>query len=82
MAWVKFDSIESFNNWHDQIKAQLGLPRLSVDEFGQEVPNSVIITAYTDPHIKAVDDVRAFVEDQFIEGLTITDAPEVLKYEA
>lgn len=82
MTWVKFNSIEDFNNWHNQVKAQLGLPKLSVDEFGQEVPDSVVVIGYTEPHIQAVDDIRAFVDDVFIDGLTITDAPKGLNYEA
>jgi hypothetical protein len=82
MAWVKFNSIDDFNNWHDEVKTQLGLPKLSVDEFGQEVPDSVLVTAYAEPHIQSVDDVRAFVEDKFIDGLTVTDAPKGINYEA
>ena len=73
MPIIQFGSIEAFDAWHETIKAQLGLPKLSVDADGNEIPDSVLITDYTKPVIKADDDVQAFVEDEYAEGLTVVD---------
>jgi len=74
MTWVKFDSIDSFNAWHDQVKAALGIPSSAIDAAGNEVAGQVT-TAYTQPHIVSDSDIRADVEVNFIEGLTLSENP-------
>ena len=73
--WYKWDSIESFNTWHDTIKAELGLPKPSFTEDGLEVPNGIITDQYTNAFIVAEDDIRAMVEDDYSEGLTASENP-------
>jgi hypothetical protein len=81
MAWVKWDSIENFNTWHDAIKAELGLPKLSVDAEGNTIPDSLINENYTLPVIVANNDIRARVEDEYETGLEAADNPIVSNYE-
>ena len=80
MAWVKWDSIEAFNVWHDAIKAALGLPKPSVDDAGNVVDDAIISTDYVLPVIVAEDDIRANVEDAYAQILTPSENPIVSNY--
>lgn len=82
MAWVKWNSITDFNTWHDNIKAELGLPKLSVDAQGNAIPNSVVNEAYVIPVIVADNDVRANVAQEYALGLNLSQSPFVSNYEA
>lgn len=73
--WYKWDSIESFNTWHEGIKAELGLPKSSVTEDGLAVPDGVITDQYTNAFIVAEDDIRAMVENEYSEGLKASENP-------
>jgi hypothetical protein len=82
MAWVKWNSIENFNTWHDGIKADLGLPKLSLDQEGNEISDSVINENYTMPIVVADNDIRAFVDETYSDGLQESINPHVSNYEA
>ncbi len=73
--WYKWDSIESFDSWHSEIKLELGLPKPSIYASGEIVPDGVINDEYTLPVIVAVNDVRALVQEQYANGLTLTTDP-------
>lgn len=75
MTWVTFDSIESFNAWHDQIKADLGLPSQAIDSEGNLVEGAQASTDYTTPHIVTKFDIRADVESDYLNGLTLSETP-------
>ena len=75
MTWVKFDSIELFNAWHNEIKASLGMPYAAINAFGSEVESAQVTSDYTKPHIVASDDVRADVEPAVAEGLVLAESP-------
>lgn len=80
MAWVKWDSIEAFNAWHDAIKTELGLPKPSVDDAGNVVDDAIVNTDYVLPVIVAEDDIRANVENAYAEELTPSENPIVSNY--
>lgn len=67
MTWIKWNSLEAFNAWHDQIKKELGLPKNSIDASGQIKPDAVISTNYVTPIFLAEDDIRALIDDKYIE---------------
>jgi hypothetical protein len=68
--WYEWDNLELFNSWHDQIKLDLGLPRMSIDNNGQEC--EPMITAYTEA-IESEGKIIAMVETEFATELQITD---------
>lgn len=74
MTWVTFDSLDSFNAWHDQIKITLGLPLPAVDAAGNEVAGERT-TEYTIPHIVSATDIRADIEHDLTDGLTLSQNP-------
>lgn len=74
MTWVTFDSIESFNAWHEQIKTDLGLPLPALDANGNEVEGQVS-TGYTTPWIVSETDIRADIEEEYTDGLTLSENP-------
>ena len=71
--WYTWLSLELFNSWHDALKASLGYPFPSFDEYGNECPP--MTTEYTTPIIVAEDDVRAWVQEEYSTGLTPSDPP-------
>ena len=81
MAWVKWDSMQAFNAWHDGIKAELGLPKLSVDAEGNTIPGSLMNENYTLPITVADNDIRANVDDEYATDLQAADNPIVSHYE-
>ncbi len=74
MTWVKFDSINSFNAWHDQVKSDLGLPLPAIDAAGNEVAGQET-TEYTIPHFVSDTDIRADVEQELSQGLILSENP-------
>ena len=80
MIWVKWDSIENFNTWHNAIKVELGLPKLSVDAQGIVIPDSLINENYIVPVIVADNDIRANIDEQYATDLLATDNPVVSNY--
>lgn len=75
MKWYKFYSEDDFNAWHQGIKEQLGYPKISVDVNGNQVPDATITDAYTVPIIVADDDIRVFINDDFSQGLSLSESP-------
>jgi hypothetical protein len=72
--WYSFDSIESFNSWHEALKAELGYPLPSIDQDGNLI-GEPYSTDYTSA-IKVLDnDYRAIVEDQYADGLILSEKP-------
>jgi hypothetical protein len=67
--WYEWDNLELFNSWHDQIKLDLGLPRMSIDNNGQEC--EPMISAYTEA-IESEGKIIAMVEIELAENLIIT----------
>lgn len=82
MIWVKWDSLNSFNVWHDGIKTILGLPKPSINEAGEIVEDAVITDSYVSPIIVAEDDIRALIDEAYADGLEISINPIVSRYEA
>lgn len=72
MSWYEFTSEESFNSWHQIIKNELGLPKMSIDQNG--LPCDPIIENYTQ---LLFNDNRfiAFVDPEHSEGLVETKPP-------
>lgn len=75
MIWVKWTSLEAFNSWHEEVKAQLGLPKMSVKANGEIDPTAVISTDYVLPTIVAENDIRAFIGEQYAAGLEVSFDP-------
>jgi hypothetical protein len=74
MTWVTFDSLESFNAWHEQLKCDLGIPLPALDASGNQVEGQVS-TEYTTPWIISETDIRADVEEVYLAGLTLSKNP-------
>ena len=72
--WYSFDSIESFNSWHEALKTELGYPLPSLDQDGNLI-GEPYSTDYTAAVKVSDNDYRAVVEDQYSDGLTLTDKP-------
>jgi len=70
--WYEWDSIESFNAWHDSLCEVLGYPLTSVNQAtGEQEPQATKTIAYTDP-IPVNDKIIALVESEYAEKLTPT----------
>lgn len=82
MIWVKWNSLDSFNTWHDEIKTILGLPKPSINEDGEIVEDAVITDSYVSPLIVAEDDIRALIDEVYADGLETSASPIVSHYEA
>jgi len=78
--WYKWESIEAFNLWHEQIKQELGLPKLSVDADGNTIEGSIVNQEYTTPVTMSVNDIRAVVDVNYATNLTPTDSPYLSNY--
>lgn len=61
--WARFESLEDFNIWHDEIKAILGIP----------LPDG-ITTEYTTAHLMSDGSYSAWVEEIHADGLIPGDA--------
>lgn len=82
MIWVKWNSLDSFNAWHENVKASLGLPKPSMNEAGEIVEDAIITDSYVSPIIVAQDDIRALIEEIYADGLETSMSPIVSRYEA
>jgi len=72
--WYTFDSEESFNTWHEALKAELGYPIPSID-FEGNVIGEPYSTDYAQ-YIKVNEtDYRAYIEDIYADGLTLSTNP-------
>lgn len=73
--WYTFESEELFNTWHEALKARLGYPIPSIDFKG-----NVIGEPYSTDYAQFIKvdetDYRAYIEDIYAEGLTLSTKPE------
>ena len=66
--WYKWDSLESFNTWHEAKKEELKYPLTSVDSDGL-LDESIVTNEITSVLKIADGDFRALVEDDLNSGL-------------
>lgn len=64
--WAKFNTIEDFNAWHNEIKNTLGIPL-----------QDGITTSYTNAHLVEDGTYSAWVEPEHADGLTEGLSPVV-----
>lgn len=63
--YYKFDSVEHFKIWHEEIKIKLGIPK----------PDG-ITTEYTDL-LEREGQLFAFIDDELSDGLTVYELPSI-----
>lgn len=64
MMWYSWNSLASFEEWHQAAKTFLGIPYPGRNSATGQIDESAQwTTAYTEPTVLAENDVRAFVED-------------------
>lgn len=69
----EWDSIESFNIWHDALCLQLGYPITPVNQLtGLPDEQAQKIVGYTTP-LQANGKIVAYVEDEYAENLQLSD---------
>ena len=87
--WYRWTDLTAFDVWHNNACAVLGIPHAGFNAATGELDvNAQWTTAYTEPVVLAVDDVRAVVEPQVADlvptGLGEPSdpppAPDVLQY--
>jgi hypothetical protein len=76
MRWYKFQSQEDFDVWHEALKKQLGYPLPSYDINGNLV-GEPYTTDYTSVVKIAENDFRTIIDQEYAQGLTPCDAPEI-----
>jgi hypothetical protein len=79
--WLRWDSIDQFDYWHDAACAALGIPHPGSNAASGEIDEQAQwTTAYTSPVVTATD-VRAVVEDHVAalvpDGLGVPCDPPV-----
>ena len=75
--WYTFNSLDDFDVWHAGVKDLLGIPYPNVNAATGEVdPLASWTLEYTEPIIVATDDIRAFIEEEYAEGLTLSEKYE------
>ena len=67
--WYGFDSLESFENWHELKKQELGYPLQIVNHLGQPIEGK-FRDWIVKPVILAENDVRILILPELAEGLT------------
>ena len=67
----QFDSLEDFNVWHNELKKQLNYPLENINQ-GTGLPNGTFTDSYTTA-IEIDNKWVAVVDEQYAEGLTLTD---------
>jgi hypothetical protein len=71
--WYEWDSLASFESWHQTIIIELGLPIVSVNQAtGEPEPNATETVTYTNP-FEVEGKTIALVEDAQSAGLTETN---------
>lgn len=80
MIWVKFQSLDDFNEWHNTIKNVLGLPKISTDIQGNLKPESTITINYVEPIIVSESDVRALIDEKYNSSLELSENPIISVY--
>lgn len=67
----EWNSLNDFIVWHNQLKQQLNYPLENVNQ-ATGLPNGTFTENYTSP-IEVSEKIIAVVEEQYSEGLTLTD---------
>ena len=62
LMYYKFNSLEHFNEWHEQIKSDLGLP----------LDDGITIN-YTEPIVTEENEIIAFSDEQYATNLPVID---------
>ena len=80
MKWYEWNTQAEFDTWHNALGIELGYPLISNNQAtGKPDINAAKTIKYTTSQI--VDNkVIADVEDEYSEGLTLTDLRPVVKY--
>jgi hypothetical protein len=68
--WYEWETLADFETWHESVKTELGLPKLSVDRNGNEC--QPMVENYTRA-IETEGKAIAMVEDKLAIHLTITN---------
>jgi hypothetical protein len=74
MNWYTFISKETFDTWHETLKAKLGYPLPSFDQEGQFV-GEPYTTEYTSIVKYAEGDWRTIVDEEYAEDLVLSTEP-------
>ena len=69
--FYEWDSLSSFNLWHNELKLLLGYPLENTNQL-TGLPDGTFTDTYTKP-IQIDDKWIAVVEDAYADGLTLTD---------
>jgi hypothetical protein len=71
--WYQWDSLASFNLWHDALCVTLGYPLTPINQAtGEPDETAQKVTAYTQP-IEIEGKIIAVVEDMYCAGLISTE---------
>jgi hypothetical protein len=71
--WYEFNTLDEFNTWHDALCIELGYPLQSSNQAtGKIDPNATMTTAYCEA-ILVEDKYIAFIEEEYANGLKVTD---------
>lgn len=72
MTYYKWESLGAFENWHEAVKAGMGIPHPNENMATGDVDEGAQwTTAYTAAKGVAPDDVRASVEDAVAEAYPV-----------
>lgn len=64
IMWYSWNSLDSFEIWHNEVKNILGIPYPNRNSATNEIDESAQWTvSYTDPMVITSSDIRAYVEE-------------------
>lgn len=75
--WYEWEHLEDFEIWHNKIKKEIGLPKLSVNQFGEKC------LPYNENYTEAINvngKIIAVVEDKYASDLSLTDLRPVRSF--
>jgi hypothetical protein len=71
--WYEWESLESFNAWHDSVKLALGLPKPSHNQASGEIDETVQWTIDYTKAVQVGDVWIAKVENDLSKDLILTE---------
>jgi hypothetical protein len=74
-----WENLENFEIWHNKIKLEIGLPKLSIDQFGNEC------LPYNENYTDAVivnDKIIAYVGNEYAADLSVTELRPIRSFVA
>jgi hypothetical protein len=77
MEWYEWDSLESFEQWHNEIKSELGLPAPSENQSSGEIDENAQWTINYTEVVQVENKWIARVENRHSDGLTSTNLTPV-----